>query len=67
MWQRDDSGGRPTNGTDEGVSEKVYAPDNTYTIRELQSDTVYHITVTVYNILGNKTSPTITFNTEKGN
>ena len=67
MWQRDDSGGGPTTETDEGVSEKIDAPDNTYTIRELQSDTVYHITVTVYNPAGSKTSPTITFNTEKGN
>ena len=67
MWQIEDSGGRPTNETDKGVSEKIDAPDNTYTIRGLQSNAVYHITVTVYNILGNKTSPPITFNIEKGN
>ena len=69
-WQRDDSGGGPTTETDEGVSEKIYAPDNTYTIRGLQNNTVYTITVTVYNILGNKTSPTLshnTINTKKGN
>ena len=57
MWQRDDSGGRPTTETDEGVSEKIYAPDNTYTIRELQNNTVYHITVTVYSLLGIKQAP----------
>ena len=67
MWQIEDSGGRPTNETDEGVSEKIPAPVDTYTIRGLQRNTVYHITVTVYNILGNTTSHPITFDIEKGN
>ena len=67
MWQRDDSGDGPITETDEGVSEKIYAPDKTYTIRGLQNNTVYTITVTVYNILGNKTSPPITFSDRKGN
>ena len=64
MWQIEDSGGRPTTEADEGVSEKIDAPDNTYTIRGLQSNAVYHITVTVFNILGNKTSLHITFSNE---
>ena len=66
MWQIEDSGGRPTNETDEGMSEKIDAPDNTYTIRGLQRNTVYHITVTVYNILGNTASHSITFDIENG-
>ena len=45
MWQIEGSGGRPTTEADEGVSEKIDLPDNTYTIRGLQSNALYHITV----------------------
>ena len=46
---------------------RVDAPDNTYTIGGLKSDTPYTITVTVVNPAGSMTSPPITRSTEKGN
>ena len=44
---------------------RVDAPDNTYTIGGLKSDTEYTITVTVVNPAGSMTSQPITHTTEK--
>ena len=45
---------------------RINAPDNTYTIEGLKSDTKYTITVTVVNPAGRETI-SITHTTEKGN
>ena len=65
VWQIDDSGSRPTTETNE--SEKIDAPESTYTIQGLKSNTVYTITVTVFNPAGSMTSPSINVSTEMGN
>ena len=69
MWQIEDSGGRPTTEADDNTeNEKIDAPVDTYTIRGLKSNTVYHITVTVHNPAGGSmTSPSINVTTEMGN
>ena len=46
---------------------RVDAPDNTYTVGGLKSNTPYTITVTVVNPAGSMISPAITRSTEKGN
>ena len=61
MWQIEDSGS-PTN---DGVSEKIDAPVDSYTIEGLKSDTEYSITVTVVNPAGNVTSHAIKVTTNK--
>ena len=63
MWQMEDSGS-PTN---EGVSEKIDAPVDSYTIERLKSDTEYTITVTVhvFNPAGSVTSHAIKVTTNK--
>ena len=65
MWQIEDSGSSPTIEADEGVSEKIGAPIDSYTIEGLKSDTEYTITVTVSNPAGSMTSHVIKVTTNK--